>query len=133
MANFDGVNYAKTVAVPSVKISSGLVKGELWVAYDEYTTLANFTTADVIRTAIKIPAGAKVHFMAYTIPTNGGTIIVGIAGATSKYKAGLTAGTAMAAVLVDNNNSTEDAVQIGASVSATGTGLYSFALYFSKI
>lgn len=133
MAAFNAVNYVRKIAVPSVKIPPGQEKGALFVAYDEYTTLANLGAADTINTSITIPPGAKVHFLAYSIPTNGGTVSVGISGSAAKYAAGLTVGTALAAVLVDNSNAIEDAIIITCTVAATGTGLYKFAAYFAKI
>lgn len=135
MANFDGVNYAKQNAVPSQKSGLGQEKGQLWVSYDEWTSLANFTTSDVLRTGIKIPAKAKVHFLIYSSPTNGGTLGIGISGAATKYAAALAVSTAgaLVPVMVDNANDVEDAIIVTPSVSATGVGLYKFAMYFSKI
>ena len=135
MANLDSVNYAKQTAVPSVKIAPGQVKGELWCAFDTFTSTSNFTTSDVLRTGIKIPAGAKVHFIQYSSPTNGGTLGIGISGSATKYAASLAVSTAGALVpcMVDNNNTTEDEIIVTPSVSATGTGAYKFAMYFSKI
>jgi hypothetical protein len=135
MANFDGVNYAKQNAVPSVKSNLGQDKGQLWVSYDEWTSLANFTTSDVLRTGIKIPAGAKVHYLIYVSPTNGGTLGIGIAGAATKYGAALAVSTAgaLVPVMVDNANAVEDNVIVTPSVSATGVGLYKLAMYYSKI
>ena len=135
MANLDTINYAKQIAVPSVKIAPGQVKGELWCSYDQFTSTANFATTDVLRTGIKIPAGAKVHFLQYVSPTNGGTLGIGISGSATKYAASLAVATAgaLVPVLVDNSNTTEDEIIVTPSVSATGTGLYKFAMYFSKI
>lgn len=133
MANFSSVNYVRVTSLPSVKIPPGQIKGELLVAYDEYTTLANITTADTLFTAIVIPPRAKVHFMAYTIPTNGGTLSVGIVGTVGKYAAGITVGSALAAILIDNALTVEDNIIVTPTVSATGTGLYKFAMYYSQI
>lgn len=135
MANFDSVNYARVSALPSVKIPPGQAKGDLWVTYDEYTSGVNFTTADVLRTGMRVPVGAKVHFLSYVSPTNGGTLGIGIAGAATKYGAALAVSTAgtLVPVLVDNNNATEDEIIVTPSVSASATGLYKFAMYFSKV
>ena len=135
MAAVSSANYVKETSVPSVKIDPGQVKGELWVAYDSYTSLANFTTADVLTTAIKIPPGAKVHFLYYSSPTNGGTLGIGIVGSATKYAAALAVSTAgtLVPVMVDNSNTTEDRIIVTPSVSASATGAYKFAMYFSKI
>ena len=135
MANFDSVNYAKINASPSSKIASGQVKGDLWVAYDEYTARANLTTADTLRTGIKIPAGAKVHFLSYKNFTNGGTLGIGVAGALTKYGAALAASVAGAIVpvMLDNATGVEEDILVTPSVSGSATGLYQFAMYFSKV
>lgn len=133
MANYDGANYTKKNSVPSQKIPPGQAKGELWVAYDSIATTANASTSDTLRTGITIPKGSKVHFLSYIIPTNGGTLSVGISGTVGKYKTGLTPGTGIVGVLVDSSTSADEDIIVTPTVNATATGTYEFAMYFSKI
>lgn len=133
MAAFNAVNYARKISVPSVKIPPGQEKGQIFVAYDEYTTLANLALNDTINLSVAIPPGAKVHSIASTVPTNGGTLSIGVAGTAAKYASGLTVGKAMTTVLVDNANLVEDNLIVTCTVAATGVGLYQFGVYFTKI
>lgn len=132
MANFNAVNYARTIAVPSVKIPPGEIKGDVQVGYDEYTSLANFTTADQILTGIVVPAGARVKSVTVINPTNGGTIIVGIAGSTSKYGS-FAAGATTVNVSLATPNTVDEAIIIGASANATATGLYKILVEWIKL
>jgi hypothetical protein len=59
MAEFQGVNYAKTASVPSEKIPKGELSGSVMVAYDEYVALGTEIAADTIKLMV-LPKGAKV-------------------------------------------------------------------------
>lgn len=132
MANFNGVNYARTISNPVVKIPPGEIKGQVLVAYDEYTSGANFTTADQILTGIVIPAGARVLRVTVVNFTNGGTLIVGIAGSTSKYGS-FAAGASTAVPSLATPNTVDEALVIGASASATATGTYKICVEYVKV
>ena len=132
MANFNAVNYARLIAVPSVKIPPGEIKGQANMGYDEYTSLANFTTADSILTGIVVPAGARVIRVTVINPTNGGTLTVGIAGSASKYGS-FAAGATTTVPSLATPNTVDEAIVIGASASATATGLYKIVVEWVKI
>lgn len=59
MANVNGVNYAKTIAVPATKINQGELNGRVKVLKEKYSLSAALTAADVILCP-KLPAGALV-------------------------------------------------------------------------
>jgi hypothetical protein len=122
MPTYDGLNYAKVVALPSEKIPPGQAAGVTFSAYDEYTSTANLVAADIIRTGIKIPKGAKVVKVAVVSPTNGGTVSAGITGTAAKYvSAGSAGATTVVHPLVDTTVDEGIILTIGGSPSATGT------------
>lgn len=60
MANFNGSNYAKTIAVPSQKANPGELNGRVKWLYETYTCVADvYAIGDQIL-GPKLPAGAKV-------------------------------------------------------------------------
>jgi len=60
MANFNGSNYAKTIAVPSQKVSPGEVNGRIKWLYESYTCTQDvYAIGDKIL-GPKLPEGAKV-------------------------------------------------------------------------
>lgn len=132
MATFNGVNYAKTVAIPSIKIGPGEVKGEVLHAYEEYTSLANLGAADIINTGIVIPAGARLISATVKSPTNGGTMSLGTAGAATKYISAATAATTTTVYPFAAVNTVDEAliVTMGA---ATATGDYKICVTYTKV
>lgn len=72
MANHYAANYTKAyVNVPSSKIPPGEVSGDIKMAYDEIN-LNGKTIAlnDVIKTALKVPAGARIVDAGIFIPAS---------------------------------------------------------------
>jgi hypothetical protein len=132
MAAFNGVNYARTIALPVVKIPPGEIKGQVLFAYDEYTSLANLGAADTINLGIKIPAGARVIAVTVKSPTNGGTMSVGIAGTATKYVNAATAATTTTIYPFAAVNTVDEdlIVTMGA---ATATGVYNVCVQFVKV
>lgn len=131
MAAFNGVNYARTIAVPVVKIPPGEIKGEIKVSYDEYTTLANLGAADTINTGIVVPAGARVKAVTVVNPTNGGTITVGIAGTTAKY--GTFTPGSVATPYLGAANTVDEVIFITCTVAATAVGAYRIMVEWVKL
>ncbi len=79
MATLNGLNYAKKVAVPGVKIAANEQYGRVRVLYDEYTLTGDLSANDVIN-MMTIPAGAKVLncLMETTdLDASGGTLDLG--------------------------------------------------------
>ncbi len=60
MAILNADNYAKSVASPQEQIPVGDVSGKSRFSYDEYTFLAEFAVADVIKVCSPLPANARV-------------------------------------------------------------------------
>lgn len=131
MANFNSVNKAYSAAVPSVKIPAGELKGQLMVARDEYTSLANLTASDTISTGIRLPAGARVHQIIVTSPTNGGTVDVGISGSATKYGAAFTAAATSVKYPAIKTTAEEDLILT--SGGATATGKYEIVVFYNVI
>lgn len=122
MPTYNGLNYARTVAVPSQKIPAGEIKGTVQFAKDEYTSAASLVAADIINTGIVIPAGALVKSVIVISPTNGGTVSVGISGTATKYvNAGTAGATTVANPLVDVSADESIILTIGGAPSAAGT------------
>lgn len=132
MAAFNGVNYARTIAVPVVKIPPGEIKGEVLYAYDEYTSLANLGAADTINLGIVIPAGARVISVTVKSPTNGGTMSLGTAAAATKY-ASAAAAAATTTLYPFAAVNTVDENLIVTMGAATATGTYNVAVTYVKI
>lgn len=132
MAAFNGVNYARTIAVPVVKIPPGEIKGEVLYAYDEYTSLANLGAADIINLGIVIPAGARVISVTVKSPTNGGTMSLGTAAAATKY-ASAAAAAATTTLYPFAAVNTVDENLIVTMGAATATGTYNVAVTYVKI
>ena len=133
MATFNGVNYALINAVPSVKVPPGEVSGDIQIAREEYTSAAALTAADVINLGIKLPPGRRVLRVIAIVPANGGTVDVGIAGATTKYIAAAAANATTEKVIDVAPNSVEENLiaTIGGSPSAAGK--YAFHVYHGKL
>lgn len=131
MAAFNGVNYARTVSIPVVKIPPGEIKGSVLHAYEEYTSLANLGAADTINTGIVIPAGARVISATVKSPTNGGTMSLGTAAAATKYVSAAAAATTTTLYPFAAPNTVDEAliVTMGA---ATATGTYNIAVTYVK-
>lgn len=122
MATYNGLNYARTVAVPSQKIPAGEIKGAVLFAKDEYTSAAALAAADIINTGIVVPAGALVKSVVVISPTNGGTVSVGISGTATKYvNAGAAGATTVANPLTDITADESIILTIGGAPSAAGT------------
>ena len=83
MADLKGANYKLAyVDVPSARIPAGDVSGELKICRDEHTFAAEATTADVIKMALKVPAGARVIEAGIISPSLGTTGIMALGTAT---------------------------------------------------
>lgn len=132
MAAFNGVNYARTISNPTVKIPPGEVKGSVLYAYEEYTSLANLGAADTINLGIVIPAGARLISATVKSPTNGGTMSLGTAAAATKYVNAATAATTTTVYPFAAVNSVDEQliVTMGA---ATAAGLYQVCVTYVKI
>ena len=72
MSNFNGVNYAKSVAVPVDKIDAGQMNSRVKFIYDSYAYLAAFTTADEVL-SVNIPEGAFIVDAFINATDGGGT------------------------------------------------------------
>lgn len=128
---FKAVNATKIAAKPIQNINPGQANGEVRLAYDEYTSLANLGAGDTIETGIIIPAGAKIKSITVVSPTNGGTMSVGISGSATKYVNAATGGTTtVTQVLADTTVDEQLIITMGA---ATATGLYKIAAEFVKV
>lgn len=85
MGNLDAKNYAKREATPRNMIPPREVSGSVVVGYDEYTVASadEIAAADVIRTGIRIPKGARIL---------GGRFVCPATGATGQFDAGILGG-----------------------------------------
>lgn len=77
MANLNGINYAKTIAVPATKINQGELNGRVKVLKEKYTLSAAVAADDVILCP-KLPAGALVLDAYCRIGDMGGTGIFSV-------------------------------------------------------
>lgn len=132
MANFNAVNKAKAVAVPSQKANPGEVKAEVSFNYDEYVSLANLGAADTITTGIIVPAGALVEEVTVVSPTNGGTLSVGISGSATKYANALAAAATTTVKPLLRASAVDEEI-ILTSGGATATGTYKVVVKYVKI
>lgn len=76
MSNLDTTNYLKinpTDGSPMELINAGDVKGQELVGYDEYTFAAEAVLADVIRTSMVLPKGARLIGVSAEVPQSGST------------------------------------------------------------
>jgi len=83
MANFNGVNYAKTIAVPAQKANPGEINGRVKWLHESYTCVANVYAIGDIILGPKLPAGAKVIDALVRSPSLGTTGIIDLGFAAS--------------------------------------------------
>jgi len=73
MATVYGKNKTIVNLADGSKIPAGEVGGEVKVAYDEYTLLAEMALNDIIDLALSIPVGARIVDAAIVSPSMGAT------------------------------------------------------------
>lgn len=145
MADYNGTNYAKTIAVPATKVDPGEINGREKVIMEEFAPAAILAIGDKLLGPL-LPLKAKVTYAKLVISDGGGTGVAdmgweaGVNGVESADPNGLISGLdfsggdasqemALEAGLMKRF---EEAVQLSAIVTTASTGAVASAKWIVK-